>query len=125
VKALDSFEYELGGIERFNRTLTSNSRESEILRQNFLETNKAWQEIRNKTISVETATAMREYFGAERADAIVASGIIGITANKVDDVKCLHAHVADHLLRGKNLIGAMALKELSDTMKINPRGCEG
>jgi hypothetical protein len=39
-------------------------------------------------------------------------------------VKCLHAHTADYLLRGRNLIGKLVLDHLK-SQSIDPSGCEG
>ena len=36
----------------------------------------------------------------------------------------MHAHVADELLRGGNLIGQSALKELRDVYGIDSTGCD-
>jgi hypothetical protein len=52
------------------------------------------------------------------------SGIIGITLAKVDDVKCLHAHVGDHIVRSENSIGKWALDELQKK-GVDPGGCDG
>ena len=45
---------------------------------------------------------------------------------QVDDIKCIHAHVADTLLRGPecNAIGALAL-DLLERKGVDPRGCSG
>lgn len=53
---------------------------------------------------------------------MLSSGIIGVT--KVDDVKCLHAHVADHLMRGDNKVGQWTLEQLGD-QGIERSGCSG
>jgi hypothetical protein len=41
----------------------------------------------------------------DQAHIFLDSGIIGVAPGKVHDVKCLHAHLADHLVRGQNVIG--------------------
>ena len=42
----------------------------------------------------------------------------------MNDVKCLHAHVADHLLRGNNKIGAWTLNVIQQ-QSLDTRGCDG
>ncbi len=45
---------------------------------------------------------------------ILQSGLIGVSPGQVE-VKCLHAHLADHLVRGDaNRVGARVVKLLSD-----------
>lgn len=51
------------------------------------------------------------------------SGILGVSSNKINDVKCLHAHTADYLLRGNNKFGEMTLKYLKDR-GVDVNGCE-
>lgn len=132
VKAIDRFEFEQNGIEKINNTLSidgnvdkDNFEEKRILRENFLETNTIWKNMRISLLPEEKKKEIRGKLGDKAADALINSGIIGISLEKVDDVKCLHAHVADYLLRGENLIGKWALKEMEDKHDVNPGGCKG
>ncbi len=58
---------------------------------------------------------------AETYESILDSGIVGITQGRADDVKCLHAQVADHLARGNNPIGEEVLREL-ESRGVDPQG---
>jgi hypothetical protein len=135
VKAIDEYEYNLNGINKINEVLAKSNvssneytREdvfSQQLRENFSRTNQVWKSIRNLLLSDKDRATIAAKFGEEKAKAMINSGIIGITAEKVDDAKCLHAHVADHLLRGDNLIGELVLKELKSEMGVEAKGCKG
>lgn len=135
VKSLDRFEFELKGIETINATLSSAARnksestlvksEGQILRENFREINSAWKLIREKFLTETVVGKLYTFLGTTAADAFINSGIIGISPDKIDDVKCLHAHVADYLVRGDNLIGQWALKEMEEKYDVNPKGCKG
>ena len=125
VKAVDELEEE-GGIEAFNARLNADSDYNEIaesLRQSFLNTNKAWANIRATTMSPCDIKAAETYLGKEGATTMVNSGIIGVTPTKVDDVKCLHAHLGDYLIRGDNKIGELVQKTLEEK-NVHIDGCE-
>lgn len=128
VKAVDAFEMDedkrVGAIKVFNAKLTSDSNDGADLRSNFLQTNTAWKEIRQDAVSVDDVALMNKVLGEKGATNLLYSGIIGITANKVDDVKCLHAHISDYLLRGSNEIGKQALMQL-DQAGVDTAGCNG
>ena len=49
--------------------------------------------------------------------------LTGVTPTKVDDAKCLHAHVGDLFLRGENKIGEYTLRMLR-SRGIESDGCE-
>ena len=124
VKAIDQYE-DNGGIQKFNTLLQQLDKPEGLdLSLNFLETNKAWQLIRMDALKDGDKEYIASYLGEEGAKHLMDSGIIGITAEKVDDVKCLHAHVADELLRGSNTIGKQTLEALLNS-GVDPSGCEG
>ena len=132
VKAIDRFEFEQKGIEKINSTLSidgiidqDNAEQKRILRANFLETNQIWKKIRISLLPEEKKKEIHEKLGNKAGDSLINSGIIGISIEKVDDAKCLHAHVADYLLRGENLIGKWALNEMEEKHDVNPGGCKG
>lgn len=131
VKAIDKFEIAGKGIEYFNNILQSNIglksksslsqfNKTEVidlgheLRSNFLSTNKAWQDLRVDSITDAERAEIQSHLGVEGGNKLLNAGIIGVTPNKVDDVKCLHAHVADYLIRGNNKIGEMTLTVLEN-----------
>jgi Protein of unknown function (DUF501) len=66
---------------------------------------------------------MDRKLGVDGAVNLMESGIIGCTPGKLQ-VKCLHAHVADQLLRGTNEIGALTMKRL-EADGIDTKGCDG
>lgn len=61
------------------------------LRESFLGVNKAWKQIRLATMSDDDRAVAIDYLGEEGATQMINSGIIGVTSDKIDDVKCLHA----------------------------------
>lgn len=117
VKGIDEYEAD-GGIEHFNAMLAKN----ESLRENFNRVNYAWRDIKILTTTPEQRRRIVTLFGEDGAENILNSGIIGVTQHKLDDVKCLHAHTADYLLRGDNLIGMLVLEKLRDR-EVEVRGC--
>lgn len=125
VKQVDTYENN-GGIEYFNAILRDNDNEQgKILRNNFKDINLSWQRIRTKAINEKELDLLKKTVGEEKSSNLINSGIIGITLNKLDDVKCLHAHIADTLIRGEscNKIGSMALKKLEEN-GVDVRGCD-
>jgi hypothetical protein len=124
VKEIDLFEKN-GGIEKINSVLNNESSEfGRMLKSNFLDINASWKQIRND-VSVDSDKAKAlNYLGSEQYRHFFSSGFIGITETKVNDVKCLHAHLADYLLRGNNLIGQWVHDEL-DKKNVSVSGCAG
>ena len=104
VKAIDEWEAN-GGIEEVNAAL----HESEDLQASFVQTNQAWQEIRRNSVSPEQKEYVSSIIGAKGLLNFMDSGIIGVSQNKTDDVKCIHAHVADYLIRGGMYLVEMGL----------------
>lgn len=111
VKAIDELEAE-GGLDYFDAKILEEP-EDGVLRTSFSETNQAWISIRKDTVSESDRKYIDGYLGIEGAEFFMESGIIGCTIGKLQ-VKCLHAHVADHLMRGSNQIGAQALDKLKE-----------
>ena len=121
VKAVDEYERQ-GALEEFDAILADEV-VGEKLRRNFLETNLAWREIRGKAVTEEERELMKKKLGEEGADHLMRSGIIGCTPGK-NQVKCLHAHIADNLVRGTNEIGQLALTKLEER-GVDVKGCAG
>ncbi len=89
--------------------------------------NLAWQRLRQRLFAHnnnEQFERMRAQVGDETAYLLRDSGFIGITMGRNDDVKCLHAQVADELTRGQNPMGQMVM-ELLQARGVDPRGCDG
>jgi hypothetical protein len=118
VKGIDELEAE-GGLDLFDAKLADEN-EDGVLRRTFDQANKAWRTIRDVTVNSEDRKHMDSKLGVEGAAFLMDSGLIGCTIGKLQ-VKCLHAHVADHLMRGSNEIGAEALKLLDDRGKRHSR----
>jgi hypothetical protein len=104
VKAIDEWEAD-GGIEYLNLQVSKN----ESLRNNFNETNLAWKNIRINSVNKNEIETIRKAFGDEGCENILNCGIIGVSQNKTDDIKCIHAHVADYLLRGGEYLVVLLL----------------
>lgn len=124
VKAVDELENVDNAIEQINNYLLDNSTYSdrEKLKENFLKTNNAWKTIRLEVLPPNEIDMIKRDMGETVSKHLLESGLIGITLNKVDDVKCLHAHVADHLLRGDNEIGKLAI-DMIESKGVDMKGC--
>src|SRR3546814_5485797 len=94
VKAVDEYEA-AGGIDEFNQELQANP----AWQEDFRSTNALWKSARHDMMDASdfehVSTALGDGFQIFRV-----SGIIGVAPDQVGDVKCLHAHLADHLVRG-------------------------
>lgn len=123
VKAIDEMEA-TGGIEGVNDSLQSQSSElGKQYRNSFLSANTAWKSIRAQLCTPEDSIVATEVLGAKGFGNMMESGIIGVTLDKTDDAKCLHAHTADYLLRdGDNLIGKYVIEVLA-SKGIDSTGC--
>lgn len=111
VQAVDELEAE-GGLDYFDAKLQEEPADG-VLRTSLNDTNHAWIAIRKDTVSIADRMFADAYLGIEGAESFMASGIIGCTIGKIQ-VKCLHAHIADNLMRGSNQIGAQALERLKE-----------
>lgn len=133
IKEIDILERD-GGVARFNREIAPKTE----AREDFLEAHRVWNEMRKVTSSSEDIEFVRNRFG-DQAESFYSTGFLGIQMDRLvlaifceltfslfrtDDVKCLHAHTADELLRGRNSIGKEVLKELTER-GVNCSGCLG
>ncbi|CAM9158528.1 unnamed protein product [Choristocarpus tenellus] len=110
VQAIDSLESE-GGIEHINERLELEP----DLREDFMAVNLVHGGLRKRLMSPGDLKSVSDYLGSDEiAMTFLGSGITGVTPSKVRDAKCLHAHVADALMRGrgKNAIGRATLELL-------------
>ena len=64
-------------------------------------------------------------FGEKGKEAFMKSGIAGMSPTKLDDVKCLHAQLADYLLRGydEQSVGADVRRRLEEERGVSLGGC--
>jgi hypothetical protein len=119
VKEIDALEAS-GGITAMNSALAWR----DDLKDNYKNTNEVWSAVRNDATNEKESDYVEEVLGPEGKKHFFESGIIGVTKGKTDDAKCLHAHVGDLIMRGGNLIGQLAIKEL-EKKDINTTGCAG
>jgi hypothetical protein len=103
VQAVDRMEAE-GHIQAINKEVKSNPK----LEKSFLDTNAVFSKIRNTITSSSERAVVVQHLGQEAAETFFSSGIVGVSPSKVNDIKCMHAHLADGIMRGfdKNLIAA-------------------
>jgi hypothetical protein len=88
VKEIDQFEAD-GGIDIFNKALAAGTSDSSLA-ANFRETNLVHRTLRAAAVTPVEKELMTTKLGEENAKQLMSSGIIGITFDKVDDVKCLY-----------------------------------
>lgn len=119
VKEIDKLEAN-GAIPAVNKQLESRF----DLIESFNETNETWESARKDSVNIEEIAHVERVFGKDGAKIFFDSGIVGVTKGRTDDAKCLHAHVADFIMRGTNRIGEMALEELSKN-GVDVNGCKG
>ena len=120
VKCVDTHEKDM--LSEMNEILAMESKEGEEFRENFKSVNDAWRRIKERSISDDEESLIERSLGIEGKKFILESGFIGVTSEA--DAKCLHAHIADSLLRGNNKIGEWALNKLVNKYGVNVKGCD-
>lgn len=95
VKAIDVYEAN-NGINKLNELVHQNH----SIQSSFHKVNIRWKNIKNTFVSTEQKEMLVSKMGSHSANSFLNSGIIGISENKTNDVKCVHAQVADYLLSG-------------------------
>ena len=150
-KAIDRFEYKENGIVRINAGLNETDNQDNFqplapphhppaqpvveenlvptavaMRDHFRSINAHWKELKGELVSPEQYDILQARLGAIGAEHFLNSGLGGISPKKVGDVKCLHTHVADTILRGKsaNRFGRWALKKIEEEQGVDPSGCD-
>lgn len=126
VKAIDEWEDD-GGIEQVNEDMKNNAE----LRSSFSAVNQFWNEVKLEMMSPTDHDIVKQRLG-DGYRHFVESGIIGISKDKEHDVKCLHAVVADYILRnrtsntseGINRIGEHVMEKLTQR-GVNITGSTG
>ena len=100
---------------------------AKIMREHFKEINEHHKELRNDLVTDHQRAVLYQRFSEEAGNHFLNSGIGGISSNKLADVKCLHLHVGDTLLRGEdaNQFGSWALRKLKEQYDIDADGCAG
>lgn len=122
VKKIDEMEKD-GAIALVNDSVAVDDN----LKDSFNSINDAWEQFRKVLLSKEDIRRMEWIKGEKTTAHMLESGIIGVTKGKVDDVKCLHAHVADALLRGRehNPFGRDVLERIDAEEGQGSSGCKG
>ena len=77
---------------------------------------------RQSLVGPEAEAAAVARIGEAAVAHAMKSGIAGITPTKLNDIKCLHAQVADELLSGDNDIGKQILARLQSDRGVDPAG---
>lgn len=107
-EAIDAYE-KGGAIARYNERLA----EDKAWAEDMYNTNDAQRVLREQLCEGRPRRMGRasEVMGAEKVRVIMGTGLTAMRLNSTD-VKCLHAHVADELVRGGNAIGQQVLQDL-------------
>jgi hypothetical protein len=117
VKLIDEIEAQ-GGVEDFNVRISDQAR----VRKNFAHVNDQWRLIKRASINEEEKEYIENKLH-DKAEDFLNSGIIGIRSSGTSDVKCLHAHVADELIRDDNSVGKLVLDDIV-AAGHQPSGCD-
>mmetsp|Transcript_14055 Transcript_14055/g.21469 ORF Transcript_14055/g.21469 Transcript_14055/m.21469 type:complete len:310 (-) Transcript_14055:26-955(-) len=126
VQAVDEWENE-GAV----REMSDMVRSSKELSVNYREVNRRTAAIRKDLVEHQQGglDMLQSKLGEYNTERFLLSGIAGIPPEHTWDVKCLHAHVADHLCRcgskkgySNNKIGEKALQKLSNERGIDVMG---
>lgn len=117
VKEIDKIENSL--MIKFNDEIKNNVE----LQNNYHKINDFYKKMKNQLLNTKIIQDfLLHYLGSvDRYNNFMNSGIIGVST--INDVKCLHAHTADYLLRGNNKIGEMTLNSLKDN-GVDINGCD-
>lgn len=104
VQAIDDWEA-TGGVREMSDWLMQNDRtedsnnEVNWKQKGYRQANEMQRRIREELISSEDKQQLVKRLGEYNANKFMDSGIAGIPPEQTFDVKCIHAHVADHLCR--------------------------
>ena len=107
-----------GGIEAFNLQLRADA----AWQQELQSVNDAHRNLRRHLMTAEEIASLPGDFGPDGASSFMAAGLAGMSPSKLDDVKCLHAQLADYLIRGDNAIGEEVVAAL-DRRGVSLGGC--
>ena len=120
VKEIDEWEAD-GAIERINNIMIND----EELQNNFQNIHEKHAKIRQMAVTEKEKDIIIKKIGKQGSEHFLNCGIIGISHNRLDDIKCVHAQVADYLLRGRkeNMIGTMCVDMLQEERGVDVNGC--
>jgi len=115
VQAVDKLEKN-GAIDKLNNTLKDNVQ----IQQDLKEANEKCSKRRSVLANPDNIRYWEEKRGIEQISTISNSGVAGLSQTKLNDVKCLHAHLSDYLCFGENKIGKNVLDLLEgDNIPVN------
>ncbi len=117
VKEIDKIENSL--IIKYNNDIKNNIE----LQNNYYSINDFYKKIKQQLLNTKMIQDLLLYYlgSIDSYHNFMNSGILGVS--NINDVKCLHAHTADYLLRGNNKIGEMTLNLLKDN-DVDINGCD-
>lgn len=102
VQAIDEWEGEAGVREMTDWLRTTNRKETvkDQKRIGYEAANQAQKDIRTELVTKDDdAEKLKLRMGEYNAQRFLESGVAGIPSSQTYNVKCIHAHVADHLCR--------------------------
>jgi hypothetical protein len=101
------------------------SSSAQAMRQHFREVGETWHNFKEAVVSESDRVVLKHKLGEEGTKHFLSSGPGGISRDVLGDVKCLHVHVADALVRGEeaNKFGRWTLRKLKDEYNIEKDGC--
>lgn len=117
VKAVDEYEAK-GALREWNKKLEN----SPEMQREFRRVNARHSAIRRSFVEPEHLAPYLEKMGKEGVEQILASGIAGVSPEKTEDLKCLHAHLADYLCTHDNFIGKEIYEYLERTRNVPVTG---
>lgn len=111
VQHIDEWENQ-GGVREMTDWLRNDA--SGVKRRGYEKANGLQKDIRMELVGDDKGKLVSR-MGTFNAEKILESGVAGIPSTQTYNVKCIHAHVADHLCRQDgNVIGARALEILQN-----------
>ena len=117
-EAIDAWEAE-GAV----RALSDELMKEDSNRDALARVNARHAETRRSMVQGEALARAEARLGADTVRRVLDSGITGLTPSKLDDVKCLHAQLADELLSRDNAVGKKVLEGL-EARGVDPAGSE-
>ena len=117
-EAVDAWEAE-GAV----RSLSDELMKEDSNRDALARVNARHAETRRSMVQGEALARAEARLGTDTVRRVLDSGITGLTPSKLDDVKCLHAQLADELLSRDNDVGKAVLDGLA-ARGVDPSGSE-
>ena len=117
-EAIDAWEAE-GAVRALSAELLAEDANRDALRK----VNERHAATRKSMVQGEALARAEARLGTDTVRRVLDSGITGLTPSKLDDVKCLHAQLADELLSRDNDVGKAVLDGLA-ARGVDPSGSE-